>query len=182
MMILKSGSKPQPATGLEPAQTLDQRTMRPTSNSIFKRMSSALSRDVQGGALVEMAVSMPMILLLMTGIFSFSIALHQKLALAEAVSAGGRVLAVERGDTDPCKTTTKAIYAAAPSLSQSNMTINYVLNGVAVGSGVTTCANTTDLVTGGNAQITATYPTNVSVFGRNLGTFNLTTNITEVVQ
>jgi Flp pilus assembly protein TadG len=181
-MILKSGSRPQPVTGLEPTKTLDQRAMQPASRSICKRMISAFVRDVQGGALVETAVSMPMILLMMTGIFSFSIALHQKLALAEAVSAGGRVLAVERGDTDPCKTTTKAIYAAAPTLSQSNMTVNYVLNGVAVGPGVTTCANTSDLVTGGTAQITVTYPTNISVFGKNFGTFNLTANITEVVQ
>jgi Flp pilus assembly protein TadG len=182
LTMIQSDSRPQPATGLEPAQTLEQRAMLPTSNSVFKRMSSAFAQDAQGSALVEMAVSMPMILLLMTGIFSFSIALHQKLALAEAVSAGGRVIAVERGDTDPCGTTTKAIYAAAPTLSQSKMTIDYVLNGVDLGTGVTTCANTQNLVTGGNAQITATYPTNISVFGKNLGTFNLTTNITEVVQ
>ncbi|MGC1424333.1 MAG: TadE/TadG family type IV pilus assembly protein [Terracidiphilus sp.] len=180
-MVLESGSRPQPMMGLVPARTLERATQH-MSRSIFKRMGSAFARDVQGGALVEMAVSMPVILLLMTGIFSFSIALHQKLALAEAVSAGGRVLAVERGDTDPCKATTNAIYAAAPTLSQSNMTINYVLNGVAVGSGVTTCASTPNLVTGGTAQITATYPTSVSVFGRNLGTFNLATTITEVVQ
>ena len=182
MLILKSSSTLQPATGLDPRQTIYQQAIRPTRCSILERIGLAFVRDVQGSALVETAVSMPIVLLLMTGIFSFSIALHQKLALAEAVSAGGRVLSVERGDTDPCAATTKAIYAAAPTLSQSNMTINYVLNGVAVGSGVTTCANTPNMVTGGNAQITATYPTSISVFGKNLGAFNLTTNITEVVQ
>ena len=80
----------------------------------LKRIYHALGHDTRGGALVETAVSMPIILVLMTGIFSFSIALHQKLALAEAVSAGGRVLAVERGDTDPCQKATDAIYAQRP--------------------------------------------------------------------
>lgn len=159
--------------------TLDARSIRALA---LKRIRSAFIHDSRGGALVETAVAMPVILLMMTGIFSFSIALHQKLALAEAVSAGGRVLAVEKGDTDPCDTTAKAIYAAAPTLSKSNLTISFVLNGVPVGSGVTTCAGTTNMNSGNPAQIIASYPTSISVFGKNLGTFNLGTQITEVVQ
>jgi Flp pilus assembly protein TadG len=146
------------------------------------RFFRALRSDAQGSALVEMAVTLPLILLLMTGIFSFSVALYQKLQLAEAISNAGRVLAAERGDTDPCKATTSAIYAAAPGLAQSNLTISYTLNGVAVGNGVTTCSGTTNMVAGGPAQITATYPTAVSVYGKSLSSFNLTTQITEVVQ
>lgn len=153
-----------------------------TVKSFLRRIGSASGSDAQGSALVEMAISLPVILLLMTGIFSFSVALHQKLTLAEAISNGGRVLATERGDTDPCKTTTAAIYAAAPTLSQSNLTISYTLNGVAVGSGVTTCANTQNMVSGQPAQIVATYPTSVSVYGKSFGTLNLSTQITEVVQ
>ena len=154
----------------------------PEKQTLLQRIRRSCVSDVRGGALVETAVSLPVILLLMTGIFSFSVALHQKLAMAEAVSAGGRVLAVERGDTDPCKITTAAIYAAAPTLSQSNMTISYVLNGVPVGTGVTTCPNTTNMVSGGNAQIIATYPTTIGVYGTNWGSFNLGSQITEVVQ
>ena len=152
-------------------------------SSIFlQRLCRAYGPDTQGGALVETAVSLPLVLLLMTGIFSFSVALHQKMELAEAISAGGRVLAVERGDTDPCATTTAAITAASPTLSPSNITISYVLNGVSVGSGVTTCAGTSNMVSGGPAQIIATYPTTIGVFGTNWGTFNLGSQITEVVQ
>jgi len=152
-------------------------------NSIsLRRFCRAWGSDTHGGALVETAVSLPVILLLMTGIFSFSVALHQKLELAEAISAGGRVLAVERGDTDPCQTTTAAIYAAAPTLSQSNLTLSYVLNGVPVGTGVTTCPGTPNMITGGNAQIIATYPTTIGIYGKSLGDFNLGTQITEVVQ
>jgi Flp pilus assembly protein TadG len=149
---------------------------------MLNRLYSALTKDARGSAIVETAVALPVILLLMTGIFSFSIALHQKLTLAEAVSNGGRVLAAERGDTDPCKTTTNAIYAAAPTLSQSNMTISYTINGVAVGSGVTTCAGNTNMIAGDPAQITATYPISISVYGKSFGSFPLTTQITEVIQ
>jgi len=146
------------------------------------RFYSAVVDDAQGGAIVETAITLPIILLLLTGIFSFSMALHEKLTLAEAVSNGGRVLASERGDTDPCSTTTNAIYAAAPSLSQSNMTISYTLNGVAVGSGVTSCSGTTNMVSGQSAEITATYPVSISVYGKSFGSFPLTTQITETVQ
>lgn len=149
---------------------------------MFNRIYSTISRDDLGSAIVETAVALPIILLLMTGIFSFSIALHQKLTLAEAISNGGRVLAAERGDTDPCKVTTSAIYSAAPTLAQSNMTISYTLNGVAVGNGVTTCSGTTNMVAGQPAAITATYPISISVYGKSFGSFPLTTQITEVVQ
>lgn len=157
--------------------TLDIRSAR-----FCKRTGSAFTHDDRGGALVETAVSMPIILVLMTGIFSFSIALHQKLALAEAVSAGGRVLAVERGDTDPCQKATDAIYGAAPTLSRSNMTISYVLNGVAIGSGVTSCANTPNMVATGTAQITASYPIAVSIYGKSFGNLSLQTTLSEAIQ
>jgi Flp pilus assembly protein TadG len=150
--------------------------------SMLKKIRAIFVSDTQGGALVEIAVTLPMVLLLMTGIFSFSIALYQKLQLAEAISNGGRVLAVDRGDTNPCQTTTAAIYAAAPGLAQSNLTISYTLNGVPVGTGVTTCAGTTNMVSGQPAQIVATYPISVGVYGKSWGSFTLSTQITEVVQ
>jgi hypothetical protein len=66
---------------------------------ILRNVRTVFGVDVQGGAPVEMAVSLPVVLLLMTGIFSFSTALYQKLQLAEAVSNAGRVLAAEREDS-----------------------------------------------------------------------------------
>lgn len=147
---------------------------------MLSRFCSQLTRDSQGSALVETAVSLPVILFLMTGIFSFSVALHQKLTLSEAVSNGGRVLAVERGDTDPCSAATSAIYAAAPALSQSNMTISYTLNGVAQTG--TSCSGTSNMVSGQPAEISVTYPVSISAFGENFGSFPLTTQITELVQ
>ena len=52
---------------------------------------------------VETALVMPVILLLMTGIFSFSIALYQKLELAHGVASGARFLSTDKADVDPCE-------------------------------------------------------------------------------
>jgi Flp pilus assembly protein TadG len=152
------------------------------TRSIIKRLRETFAHDQQGGALVETAVSMPIILLVMTGIFSFSVALHQKLALAEAVAAGGRTLAVARGETDPCQKTTDAIYAAAPTLNKSNLKISYVLDGAAVGSNVTTCPDNPNMTPGRTAQITATYPIAVSIYGKSFGNLSLQTQISEGIQ
>jgi Flp pilus assembly protein TadG len=152
--------------------------------SIFARIRSLRGSGTKGSALVEMALSLPFMLLIMTGIFSFSVALHQKLELAEAVSNGGRVLAVDRGDTNPCSTAAAAIYAAAPTLAQSRFTLTFVLNGISTGA---SCAGpgggaNANLVTGGNANVTASYPCVIGVYNFGFPNCTLTSQLTEIVQ
>ena len=81
-----------------------------------------------------MALVMPILLCMLTGIFSFSAALYQKLQLAEAMSSAGRVLAADRGDTDPCADAVTALNAASPGLSSSSIGITIVINGNSYGS------------------------------------------------
>lgn len=163
-----------------------QRTNRRRAGLALLRRS-AVHRS-EGGALVEIAVTLPLILLLMTGIFSFSVALYQKLSLAEAISNGGRVLALERLDTDPCAVTAKAIYAAAPGLDSTKMSLTIVLadtSGTTTGTYTTgTCsgAGKSAMSQGGTAKITATYPCTLGVYGVNYAGCTLTSQITEVVQ
>jgi Flp pilus assembly protein TadG len=121
------------------------------------------SRRTEGGALVEMAVTLPILLIIMTGIFSVSVAMYQKLLLTEAVSAGGRYLAADRGvDLDPCDKTSTLIKSAAPTLIGTSLSFNYTLNGVTTGS---SCSGTANLVAGKNAQINVTYPCSIMWFG-----------------
>ena len=127
-----------------------------------------------------MALVLPVTLMLLTGIFSFSIALNQKLVLSEAVATGGRYLAVDRGDTDPCATTASKIYAAAPTLTKTNITLTFNLNGTAYTSA--TCSGTTNMVSGGTAQVTASYPCTLGIYGANLGSCTVHAGVTEVVQ
>jgi Flp pilus assembly protein TadG len=150
------------------------------ARTISVRLRSGFRSGEEGNALVEIAVTMPIILLVMTGIFCFSIVLYQKLELAEAVSTGGRFLAVDRGDTDPCASTAAKIYAAAPGLTQSKITLTFVLNGTSY-SGAT-CSGTTNMVSGGTAKVSATYPCKFSVYGSNFGTCSIGEGANEVVQ
>jgi Flp pilus assembly protein TadG len=141
----------------------------------------------EGSALVEMGIALPVILVLMTGIFSFSVALYQKLQLAESVSNAGRILAVDRGDGDPCQTASTAVYAAAPGLSQGNISLTYVLGGVNYGAGVTSCPGAggtanANMTAGGSAQIIATYPCSLQFYGVKYASCNMASQITEVVQ
>jgi Flp pilus assembly protein TadG len=144
-----------------------------------------LGSENEGSALVEIAVTLPVVMLIMTGLFSFSIALYQKLQLAEAISAGGRVLAVDRGDTDPCKTAATAIYAAAPGLAQGSINLTFVLNSVTTNAA--TCPGTSgaanpNMTSGGSAQIQATYPCTLMVYSKSFGACSMQTAVTEVVQ
>jgi Flp pilus assembly protein TadG len=160
----------------------DSRRWKPSD--LARAIRRFRASDSTGSALVEMALSLPIMLLVMTGIFSFSIALYQKLELAEAVSAGARVLAVDRGDTNPCSTAAAAIYAAAPTLSQAKMTVAFVLNGVSTGAscaGPSSGANT-NMVSGGNAKVTVTYPCTIGVYNFSFPNCTLTSKLTEVVQ
>ncbi len=131
--------------------------------------------DTLGGALVEMAVTLPLILLLMTGIFSVSTALYQKLQLTQAVGAAGRLLAVDRGSTTPCEDAVSAVKNASPGLTRSNLTITVTVNGA-------TCSDETGLTSGDSAVVAATYPTGLAIYGQNYVTVNLGSQITEAVQ
>ena len=133
-----------------------------------------------GSVLLETALVLPIILLLMTGIFSFSVALYQKEELAHGVSTASRFLAIDAGATDPCADTASALYASAPTLSRSQITLSFVLDGVSYAG--TTCSGTTHLITGHTAQLTATYPCSLSWYGSGPVSCSLRESITEVVQ
>ncbi len=163
--------------------------------SVISRVRRFLHSDSEGGALVEMAVTLPLIMLIMTGIFSFSMALYQKLQLAEAVAAAGRQLAVDRGAHDPCADVQNAIDNGAPGLDQGTLNKGIVLtingktepSGTCPGSGTTGAEADLEAAQGLNVQIQVTYPTTLSVVniwggGSNFGSVNLISQVTEVVQ
>jgi len=148
----------------------------------------------RGQSLVEFAVSLPILLLILTGIFTFGIAFNNYLMLTDAVGVGGRQLAVSRGNTtDPCTTATTAVFGVAPYLDAGSMKFTIVLSGTTVAgpdairptcsSGSTTTGAAGDLVQGGTAQITVKYPCNLKVFGINYApSCTVASQVTEVVQ
>ena len=139
-----------------------------------KRVRTRLRTRNEGGqALVEFALVLPILLLLLTGMMMFGIALHDYLELTNAVSIGARLLAISRGQTtDPCATTATAIYQAAPLLKPASLTLTFVLNGTTYPgasciSSTTTTGAAGNLLQGTAARVTATYPCNLRVYGFN---------------
>jgi len=136
---------------------------RPLSTD--RRSQALLRRGEVGAALVELAVTMPILLALITGIFSFGLAFNHALTLTSAVGAGGQYLQLIRtSTTDPCADTFAAIGSAAPGLTAGNISLSFNLNGTTV-TGNTCPGDQSYLASGAPVTITATYPCSLSIVG-----------------
>ena len=148
-----------------------------------QRLLASLRAGGDGGsAAVEIAVCLPVLLLVVTGILTFGLALSNYMTLTNATSIGARALAISRGQsTDPCLTTANAVYAAAPTLTKATLSFTFVFNGTSYPGA--TCSNASALVQGLPAQVTVTYPCSLAVYGTNYApTCLLTAKTTELVQ
>ena len=160
------------------------------SLSVMERFRARFcNEDELGQSLVEFALCLPVLLLVVTGICTFGIAMNNYLALTDAVNIGSRLLAISRGQTtDPCATTVAAIYAAAPYLKKANYSFTFVLNGATYTGTTCSSSSTTtgaagNLVQGTSAQVTATYPCTLKVYAANLvPSCSLNAQTTELVQ
>jgi Flp pilus assembly protein TadG len=177
-----------PKQRLSRAATYVQLRVKPRSPRRLAR--AVMHAGEQGSAIVEFALILPMLLLLTTGIFVFGIAMNNYMQLTNAVSNGARTLAISAQlTTDPCATAYTAVTNAAPNLNASNFTFTYVLNGTTYTG--TTCSSSSvltgaagNLSSGSTATVTATYPLNLSVFGKVFSASNavLSSTSTELVQ
>jgi len=137
--------------------------------------------DEDGTALIEFALTAPVLLLLVTAIVSFGIALNNYLQLTNATNASAQALSISRGQTsDPCATTVSAFESAAPRLTQKSLNFSIALNGSTVGG--TSCPTAT-LVESEPAQVTVTYPCNFSfIYNFAPGSCTLSAQTAEAVQ
>ncbi len=147
------------------------------------------ARNQEGQAMVEMALALPVLLLVLTGILTFGLAFNNYVLLTEATSIGARTLAISRGaTTDPCATASSAVIAAAPLLTPANFSFTFVLNGASYtgascSSGSSTTGAAANLVQGSNAIVTVTYPCSLVVYGANYAPHcSLQAQMTELVQ
>jgi Flp pilus assembly protein TadG len=145
--------------------------------------------EQEGQAMVEVALVLPVLLLVLTGILTFGLAFNNYLLLTEATSVGARTLAISRGETtDPCATAAAAVYAAAPQLVPANLSFAFVLNGVtytgaSCNSGSSTTGAAGNLKQGASAKVTVNYPCSLAVFGADYApNCSLQSQISELVQ
>ena len=144
------------------------------------RMVTRWRREQNGSSMIEFALVMPVMLLVMTGIFSFAVAINHQQQLTQAVGAGGQYLQQIRATTtDPCKDTFTAITNSSPNLSSSNITLTVTMGTTNVTA--KTCAGDQSLLTqGGSVSVAATYPCTLTGYGYTFGSScNLSAKVTE---
>jgi Flp pilus assembly protein TadG len=77
----------------------------------------------QGTSLVELAVSLPIMLMLLTGAASFSLAFYFLQQLGNATTSGVQLVAADQGlVTDPCETAATAVEGGLPNWTTSKLT------------------------------------------------------------
>jgi len=131
------------------------------------RLKDLFTSHCEGGALVEMALVVPIMLTLITGMASFGIALNNYLLLSHAADVGARYLAINQGNfsngatTNPCAMAATQIQAAAIGIAASQLSYSITLTPTATGTattytssnGTSGFASGTGCVTGGTANM-----------------------------
>lgn len=130
-------------------------------------------RGESGNALVEFAITLPLTMALLTGMFTFGIAINNFMILTSAVGAGARALALTRGQqspalaaSDPCAYAIQAANQSAPGLNTSAITYSITWT-TAAGSATTystaSCPGAA-FAANDTVQVKGTYPVNVAVY------------------
>ncbi len=147
----------------------------------------------EGGSLVEFALVLPLILMLMTGMFSFGIGLNNYIVLTNAVNLGARTVALARNQTtpalagtDPCAYAVQVANASAPGIQSSSITyaITYTTTSVtpAVATPYTNSCAGLAMNPGDTVQVKATYPYSLAIYGWRSTSINLIGQTSELVQ
>ncbi len=153
------------------------------------RWNSLVHRDEQGQSAVEMALCLPVMLLVVTGITTFGIAMNNYILLTNATNSGARMVSLSRGvSSDPCFDISKTVSTGAPLLKPANLT--YSLAITPSGSSSTTTYTGTSctsaaaaLTQNATAKVVVNYPCNLKVYGRDLmPSCNLQAGDAELVQ
>jgi Flp pilus assembly protein TadG len=85
-----------------------------------------------GAALVEIAIALPLMLLMLTGAVSYSMAFYNWQQLQNAVSTAAQALAATAGvAANPCSQAVSQVEAALPGWTASNLTYTVVITNAA---------------------------------------------------
>jgi len=168
-------------TAASPGAGLRFRSLRERVRAVFR------ARSDEGQSLLEFALVAPILLVVVTGIATFGFTLNNYLVMTNAVNTGAQLLALTRNSPtypDPCAAAVTAFQNAAPILKTSNLKYSFVLSTQTYASNTTTCTGgTAYLLQGQSAQMTVTYPCNLTVYGANLlPGCTLRVQTTEIIQ
>lgn len=125
-------------------------------------MSRNLIHDSKGAAAVELAITLPLLVGLLFGIFKFGMAMNYYIELTDAVRVGARNLSASRLTTTPYSSTVSTITGAVPNLAPAKIGITLNVNGTAC-TADSTCVTTINAAQSKPLVVTATYPCDISI-------------------
>lgn len=163
------------------------RAMRP----YLKRLGRS-----DGGSLIEFALVVPMMMVIVTALFCFGVALSVYMTMTNGVSAGARAFALSRGVTitnsdgttsqitDPCAYAVQTAQQSASVLTDSAATfqITWTPNGGTAPPPYSTTCNGIALNTGDTVTVQVSYPISMLVYGWAPSSLNMSAQTTELVQ
>jgi hypothetical protein len=114
-------------------------------------------RREEGQAMIEMALILPVLLLLIGGIVKFGIVYNNHIILTDSVRVGSRQLALGRGLPNGCTPAIKRLKDSAENLDASKLVVAPPT--FAPGSSCST------MLGGDWSTISATYPCELTIFG-----------------
>jgi Flp pilus assembly protein TadG len=122
----------------------------------------------RGQTLAEFALALPVLLVLLLGVFQFGVAFNNYVTLTDAVRAGARKAAVSRQESDPVGTCRAQVLGAADNLDQSVL------------APTITCVSSWK--SGDDVTVHADYPFNISLLGWVVVSGRLNSTIKERVE
>jgi Flp pilus assembly protein TadG len=153
-----------------------------------------------GQSLVEFGIVVPLLLLVLTGIFSFGVIFNQYQVLTNATNSAARAFALSAGgaanststapSADPCAYVATIVSGDVPGVNTTNLNykIVYTVNSTSAsttytgtGSTAPTCANLL-MNSSDTVQVTVTYPVTALLYSWTSKSYTLTATSTEFVQ
>jgi Flp pilus assembly protein TadG len=144
------------------------------------RLSLRLRSGDEGQSLVELALILPIMFALITGILSIGMAYFSQQSLSQGVgSAAQHLTTIRQTTTDPCADTLSALELAAPTISPSSLTLKVTMNGTPY-TGTSCSGAQSNLLPGVPVTVYATYPCKIGVYGVNFSpSCQLSATVTE---
>ena len=163
------------------------------------RRARTWARREDGQALVEVALALPVLLILVTAILAFGPMYSTYSALVDASRVGVRELSIGRGLSDPCDPAvlqTIESMAGNSGLPSKDVTVSFTANASSTNTTPDSCGSTpacpyvynTSCNTNGNenqndeATVAVAEPYTLRVFGMNVMTVNLSTSSSEPIE
>jgi Flp pilus assembly protein TadG len=140
--------------------------------SVRARLRALLCGEEEGTQLIELALVAPIMMLMLTGVASFSMALYSYQQLGYATSAAAQSIGAQQGllpNNDPCAQLVTDITTALPNWTASNFTYKAVITdsggsphtfGPTQGSGFSCTPGGADMAQNYPMTITVTYQYN----------------------